>query len=124
MVTRHVAVIEMTAKLLFQRCMNLLDVGACEYLSDVLSKVLRKVANQPDSKDDLELLLLVSLCCSGKLFNMPGDPFGMKVKCIEKKAIKVHDSSSFVCVIQSGCLLSCDKAHVWLVIHGKSENDS
>jgi hypothetical protein len=42
----------MTAKLLFQRCMNLLDVGARESLSDVISKVLRKVANQPEGKDE------------------------------------------------------------------------
>jgi len=52
MVTRRVAVIEMTTKLLFQRCMNLLDVGARESLSDVISKVLRKVANQPEGKDE------------------------------------------------------------------------
>lgn len=37
---------------LFQRCMNLLDVGARESLSDVISKVLRKVANQPEGKDE------------------------------------------------------------------------
>ncbi|GFG32063.1 hypothetical protein Cfor_06845 [Coptotermes formosanus] len=35
-----------------QRCMNLLDVGARESLSDVISKVLRKVANQPEGKDE------------------------------------------------------------------------
>ena len=52
MVTRNVAVIKMTTKLLFQRCMNLLDVGARESLSDVISKVLRKVANQPEGKDE------------------------------------------------------------------------
>lgn len=37
---------------LFQRCMNLLDIGARESLSDVISKVLRKVANQPEGKDE------------------------------------------------------------------------
>ena len=43
----------------FQRCMNLLDVGARESLSDVISKVLRKVANQPEGKDeDLDDTLL------------------------------------------------------------------
>ncbi|PSN31349.1 eIF-2-alpha kinase activator GCN1, partial [Blattella germanica] len=42
-----------------QRCMNLLDVGARESLSDVISKVLRKVANQPEGKDeDLDDTLL------------------------------------------------------------------
>ncbi|XP_021942062.1 eIF-2-alpha kinase activator GCN1, partial [Zootermopsis nevadensis] len=35
-----------------QRCMNLLDIGARESLSDVISKVLRKVANQPEGKDE------------------------------------------------------------------------
>lgn len=39
--------------------MNLLDVGARESLSDVISKVLRKVANQPEGKDeDLDDTLL------------------------------------------------------------------
>ena len=47
----------------------------------------------------LELLLLVSLCCNVKVFNMQGDTFGMKVKCIEKKALKVHDTSSIMCAI-------------------------
>ncbi|XP_049938173.1 eIF-2-alpha kinase activator GCN1 [Schistocerca serialis cubense] len=35
-----------------QRCLNLLDVGARESLSDVISKVLRKVANQPEGKEE------------------------------------------------------------------------
>ncbi|KAJ8872917.1 hypothetical protein PR048_026533 [Dryococelus australis] len=35
-----------------QHCLNLLDVGAKESLSDVISKVLRKVANQPEGKDE------------------------------------------------------------------------
>lgn len=39
-------------EVLFQRCMNLLDIGARESLSDVISKVLRKVANQPEGKDE------------------------------------------------------------------------
>lgn len=52
-------VVEIKTKLLFQRCMNLLDVGARESLSDVISKVLRKVANQPEGKDeDLDDTLL------------------------------------------------------------------
>jgi hypothetical protein len=48
----------------------------------------------------VELLLLVNLCCNVKVFNMQGDPLGIKVKCIEKKAIKVHDTSSIMCVIK------------------------
>nr|CAD7442358.1 unnamed protein product [Timema bartmani] len=35
-----------------QRCLNLLDIGARESLSDVITKVLRKVANQPEGKDE------------------------------------------------------------------------
>ncbi|XP_063238170.1 stalled ribosome sensor GCN1 isoform X2 [Bacillus rossius redtenbacheri] len=35
-----------------QHCLSLLDVGAKESLSDVISKVLRKVANQPEGKDE------------------------------------------------------------------------
>lgn len=54
-----ITVVEIKTKLLFQRCMNLLDVGARESLSDVISKVLRKVANQPEGKDeDLDDTLL------------------------------------------------------------------
>ncbi|XP_066998088.2 stalled ribosome sensor GCN1 [Anabrus simplex] len=42
-----------------QRCLNLLDIGARESLSDVISKVLRKVANQPEGKEeDLDDTLL------------------------------------------------------------------
>lgn len=32
--------------------MKLLDVGAREALSDVITKVLRKVANQPEPKEE------------------------------------------------------------------------
>uniref|UniRef100_A0A8D8V396 eIF-2-alpha kinase activator GCN1 n=1 Tax=Cacopsylla melanoneura TaxID=428564 RepID=A0A8D8V396_9HEMI len=39
-------------------CMNLLDVGAKEALSDVITKVLRKVANQPEGKEELDETLL------------------------------------------------------------------
>ncbi|XP_071447058.1 stalled ribosome sensor GCN1 [Hetaerina americana] len=35
-----------------QICMNVLDLGARESLSDVIQKVLRKVANQPEGKDE------------------------------------------------------------------------
>ncbi|KAG8223949.1 hypothetical protein J437_LFUL003757 [Ladona fulva] len=35
-----------------QMCMNVLDLGARESLSDVIQKVLRKVANQPEGKDE------------------------------------------------------------------------
>lgn len=47
-----ITIAEIISELLFQRCMNLLDVGARESLSDVISKVLRKVANQPEGKDE------------------------------------------------------------------------
>ncbi|XP_039292554.1 eIF-2-alpha kinase activator GCN1 [Nilaparvata lugens] len=35
-----------------QCCMNLLEIGARESLSDVITKVLRKVANQPEGKEE------------------------------------------------------------------------
>jgi hypothetical protein len=55
----NITVVGIKTELLFQRCMNLLDVGARESLSDVISKVLRKVANQPEGKDeDLDDTLL------------------------------------------------------------------
>jgi len=39
--------------------MNLLDAGARESLTDVICKVLRKVANQPEGKEeDLDDTLL------------------------------------------------------------------
>ncbi|XP_014216178.1 eIF-2-alpha kinase activator GCN1 [Copidosoma floridanum] len=42
-----------------QRCMSLLDVGAKESLSDVVSKVLRKVLSQPEGKiEELDDTLL------------------------------------------------------------------
>ncbi|XP_016837247.1 eIF-2-alpha kinase activator GCN1 [Nasonia vitripennis] len=42
-----------------QRCMSLLDVGARESLSDVVSKVLRKVISQPEGKmEELDDTLL------------------------------------------------------------------
>jgi len=43
-----------------QKCMAMLDVGARESLSDVIGKVLRKIANQPESKEEeLDDTLLV-----------------------------------------------------------------
>lgn len=36
----------------FQYCLSLLDAGAQESLTDVISKVLRKVANQPETKEE------------------------------------------------------------------------
>ncbi|KAI5716919.1 hypothetical protein M8J76_014608 [Diaphorina citri] len=45
---------------LVAECLNLLDVGAKEALSDVITKVLRKVANQPEGKEEeLDETLLV-----------------------------------------------------------------
>ncbi|RZF42658.1 hypothetical protein LSTR_LSTR001453 [Laodelphax striatellus] len=35
-----------------QSCMNLLEIGARESLNDVITKVLRKVANQPEGKEE------------------------------------------------------------------------
>lgn len=37
---------------MLQYCLSLLDAGAQESLMDVISKVLRKVANQPESKEE------------------------------------------------------------------------
>lgn len=37
---------------LFQRCLKLLEVGACESLNDVVSKVLKKALNQPEGKEE------------------------------------------------------------------------
>lgn len=37
---------------MYQKCLNLLDVGARESLSDVVTKVLRKVMNQPECKEE------------------------------------------------------------------------
>lgn len=37
---------------LFQRCLQLLEVGACESLNDVVSKVLKKALNQPEGKEE------------------------------------------------------------------------
>lgn len=46
-------------KFLLQRCMALLEVGARESLSDVVSKVLRKVISQPEGKiEELDDTLL------------------------------------------------------------------
>jgi hypothetical protein len=43
-----------------QKCMAMLDVGARESLSDVIGKVLRKIANQPEGKEEeLDDTLLV-----------------------------------------------------------------
>lgn len=43
-----------------QKCMAMLDVGARESLSDVIGKVLHKIANQPESKEEeLDDTLLV-----------------------------------------------------------------
>ncbi|XP_065343673.1 stalled ribosome sensor GCN1 isoform X1 [Cloeon dipterum] len=43
-----------------QRCLEMLDIGARESLADVISKVLRKIANQPEGKDEeLDDTLLV-----------------------------------------------------------------
>lgn len=43
----------------FQRCMAFLDAGARESLSDVVSKVLRKVLSQPEGKiEELDDTLL------------------------------------------------------------------
>jgi hypothetical protein len=47
-----ITIAEIISELLFQRCMNLLDVGARESLSDVISKLLRKVSNQPEGNDE------------------------------------------------------------------------
>lgn len=35
-----------------QRCLNILDVGARESLSDVVSKVLRKIMSQTEGKEE------------------------------------------------------------------------
>lgn len=44
---------------IFQRCMAFLDAGAKESLSDVVSKVLRKVLSQPEGKiEELDDTLL------------------------------------------------------------------
>ncbi|KAG5899951.1 hypothetical protein JTB14_002498 [Gonioctena quinquepunctata] len=37
---------------MFQRCSNILDVGARESLSDVVSKVLKKILSQPEGKEE------------------------------------------------------------------------
>ncbi|KAJ1530782.1 hypothetical protein ONE63_005633 [Megalurothrips usitatus] len=37
---------------MLQHCLSLLDAGAQEALTDVISKVLRKVANQPETKEE------------------------------------------------------------------------
>lgn len=47
-----VAVLSFSSYFSLQRCLNLLDIGARESLSDVISKVLRKVANQPEGKEE------------------------------------------------------------------------
>lgn len=36
----------------FQRCLNILDVGARESLADVVSKVLKKIMSQADGKEE------------------------------------------------------------------------
>lgn len=36
----------------FQQCLNLLDGGARDALSDVITKNLRKLANQPEGKEE------------------------------------------------------------------------
>lgn len=44
---------------ILQRCMTFLDAGARESLSDVVSKVLRKVLSQPECKmEELDDTLL------------------------------------------------------------------
>lgn len=37
---------------LLQKCLQLLEVGACESLNDVVSKVLKKTLNQPEGKEE------------------------------------------------------------------------
>lgn len=37
---------------LFQKCFAILDVGARESLSDVVSKVLKKILSQPEGKEE------------------------------------------------------------------------
>ena len=36
----------------FQECVKTLDAGAKEALTDIVNKVLRKVAAQPENKED------------------------------------------------------------------------
>ena len=42
----------MTCYTFFQKCLDILDVGARESLSDVVNKVLRKILHQPEGKDE------------------------------------------------------------------------
>ena len=44
--------------------------------------------------------------------------------CSEEKAVKAHHSSTIMCNTKWVFIVSCDTAHMWLVIHGKSENGS
>lgn len=37
---------------MFQRCLSILDVGAREALSDVVSKVLKKIVSQGEGKEE------------------------------------------------------------------------
>lgn len=36
----------------FQKCLGILDIGARESLSDVVSKVLKKILSQPEGKEE------------------------------------------------------------------------
>jgi hypothetical protein len=48
----------------------------------------------------------------------------MKIVCSEEKAVKVHHSSVIMSNIKWVFIVSCDTAHMWLVIYGKSEYGS
>jgi hypothetical protein len=48
----------------------------------------------------------------------------MKIVCNEEKAVKVHHSSIVMSNIKWEFIVSCDTAHMWLVIFAKSEYGS
>lgn len=45
----------------------------------------------------------------------------MKIFCNEEKAVKVHHSSVIMSNTEWVFIVSCDTAHMWLVIYGKSK---
>lgn len=62
----------------FQQCLDLLDGGARDALSDVITKNLRKLSNQPEGKeeelDDTLLTWLVEYCLINHVSPFGGVP--------------------------------------------------
>lgn len=48
----------------------------------------------------------------------------MKIVCNEEKTVKIHHSYIIMSDIKQVFFVSCDTAHMWLVIYGKSEYGS